>query len=597
VTSAPFSSHFLASSSDQPPLRIGLLLDGPTLTRADASIVRDLQASNFARIELLVFDASRTTAPATSGGWRAAVARLGRLRAEGGTVFAAWAMLDRLLAGGSDDPLGLEDCRAMLDGIPSLNVTPMPTPGTFLFPFDQLEGVRAQRLDVIVQLGFPRLEGPIHSMSRFGVWAFHNGEGVQYRRGVRYRGGPAGFWELVEGNPVCAVVLRREGDGVSEGLVLDRAVFATDPTSLARTRRTAIYGSTHLLIRNLRLLHERGWSWIEAHAPADPAVPAHRSSDPVRPINRWIDRRPATLDVVRWFVPLVVRKVLARFVRLFTRADDVLHWRIAIRVGGPGIGLDRRPDLTGFRWVESPPGHFYADPFVVQRDGRRWLFLEDYAYERDAAVIACAELADDGRLGTVRPVLESTGHLSYPLIVEDGADAVLIPESSAAGAVRAYRTTAFPDGWTMAAELLPESAVDTSVWARGGRWWFFTTVQEPRGGAGMLMLYHAPAVDGAWTPHPLNPISQDVRTNRGGGGLFLDGDRLVRPSQDGSRGYGYSLTFNEITVLSELEYAERPGPTIIPDWEPGLLGIHTYNHVGDIEVIDGKVARPRSSVA
>jgi hypothetical protein len=135
------------------------------------------------------------------------------------------------------------------------------------------------------------------------------------------------------------------------------------------------------------------------------------------------------------------------------------------------------------------------------------------------------------------------------------------------------------------------------VWHDGERWWFFATLREPTGGGEMLMLFHAPTIDGAWTPHPRNPVSLDVRNVRGAGAIFRDGGKLIRPSQDGSRDYGYSFTLNEIVTLNPDEYHERPLTTVDPRWQPGLLGTHTYNRVGPVEVIDGKVWRPRRGVA
>ncbi|HKC70557.1 MAG TPA: hypothetical protein VKB60_02990, partial [Terriglobales bacterium] len=49
------SSLWLHSPAPNPPLRIGLLLDGPTLPRFNAEIIKHIQASNFANIELLVY--------------------------------------------------------------------------------------------------------------------------------------------------------------------------------------------------------------------------------------------------------------------------------------------------------------------------------------------------------------------------------------------------------------------------------------------------------------------------------------------------------------------------------------------------------------
>ena len=91
---------------------------------------------------------------------------------------------------------------------------------------------------------------------------------------------------------------------------------------------------------------------------------------------------------------------------------------------------------SGFQSVEAPHGHFYADPFLVERDGRRWIFFEDFLYARARAVLACAELTTEGRLGAVGQVLEPAGHASYPMVVVDGQQTLMVPETAAESVVR-----------------------------------------------------------------------------------------------------------------------------------------------------------------
>jgi len=94
----------------------------------------------------------------------------------------------------------------------------------------------------------------------------------------------------------------------------------------------------------------------------------------------------------------------------------------------------------------------------------------------------------------------------------------------------------------------------------------------------------------------MNPISTDVRTARNAGLIHRRDGRLLRPSQDGSRGYGSSFGLNEITVLTETDYAERPVLTVGPDWAPNMVATHTYNRIGSIEVVDGKFRRAPDDV-
>lgn len=463
----------------------------------------------------------------------------------------------------------------MLEGIASVRTGATPRPegnGTD----ETVQRIVDARLDVI--LGFGQSDPPadILNAARFGVWSFRYGDPE------RYRGGPAGFWEMVDGRAVTGVVLERLASEGSPSRALATAWFATDGGSLTRNRTKPYFGSSHMVIQKLRELHAWGWPWVEARC-ADPGSGGER----VR-----IDRYPSNWEVIRWFAPRLAMKAIRSAGRRILRQEEkVDHWSVAIRRARPELPLNGRSDMSGFRWIDSPAGHYYADPFVVERDGRTWLFVEDYDHSKGQAVIACAEVTDTGHVEAPREVLASSGHLSYPYVFFDGSDALMVPESSADGAVRLYRATSFPHEWTPEAVLYPGSAVDTSVWQQDGRWWFFTTVHEPRSGATVLMLFHADTLRGPWQSHPMNPISVDVRRARGAGAIFRDRGRLIRPSQDCSRGYGYSFTFNEIVTLTTTEYHERVLATVSPSWAPGLAGTHTYNRSPGFEVTDAKVRR------
>jgi hypothetical protein len=412
----------------------------------------------------------------------------------------------------------------------------------------------------------------------FGSWNLRPGDGESIA------GDPPHAWPIVDGNPVTTVVL--EGRRAGTTLAFATARFATDPTSLARNRVMPSYGSTFLVIRALWTLHTLGWERLVDDAEV---IEGAR----VRSSRRGA---PPNAVVLRWLLPRAWVAVRRRIVRRLRSSDETEHWQIAIRAGGPGIGLEGPPDLSGFRWIDSPKGRFYADPFLVEREGRTWLYFEDYGYADARGVISRAEIGPDGALGAVHPVLSTEAHLSYPYVFVDGATTWMLPEASAEGAVRLYRATAFPDEWAWHADLLPIPALDSSVWRDANRWWLFTSLREPRGGATMLWLFSADELTAPWAAHPMNPISMDVRTARNAGLIEQRDGRLIRPSQDGSRGYGSSFGLNEITVLTETAYAERPVLTVAPDWAPGMVATHTYNRSGAIEVVDGKFRRARDEV-
>jgi hypothetical protein len=117
-----------------------------------------------------------------------------------------------------------------------------------------------------------------------------------------------------------------------------------------------------------------------------------------------------------------------------------------------------------------------------------------------------------------------------------------------------------------------------------------TTSAEPDPRAACLLLFYSESLDGSWHFHPANPISTDVRNNRGAGRVFAANNRLIRPSQNCCPVYGSSFSLNEITELSKTQYKERSCKTVT-SWDT-LAGVHTYNFVGNIELIDGKIVTP-----
>jgi hypothetical protein len=297
--------------------------------------------------------------------------------------------------------------------------------------------------------------------------------------------------------------------------------------------------------------------------------------------KRKIYRTPTNGEMIRWLAPQLVRS-LGR--RVLGRKTGILPWRIAVRSGSREIG-----DMSGFRWIESPPGHFYADPFLCEHGGKTWLFFEDYLYAVERGVIACAEISAEGRLGSPQVVLDTGTHASYPHVFEADGSIYMVPEAAASGGTFLYRATRFPSEWTLEATLLPFPGRDATLFRDQDLWWMFVSLQDPRGRGLILYLYFSRELFGPWQYHPANPVSSDVRNSRCAGGMIQRDGAWIRLAQDCSREYGYGFSFYRVVKLTTEEYSEELLHAVRPDWAPGLVTTHTYNRAGGLEVVDGQV--------
>jgi len=117
---------------------------------------------------------------------------------------------------------------------------------------------------------------------------------------------------------------------------------------------------------------------------------------------------------------------------------------LVVRLGGLLRLAREHFQVQVLQWgaVIAPALHYYADPFVIVREGVPHLFFEDYSYLRDMARICTMPLG-----GTPRVALERPYHLSYPFLVEDGGVLYMVPETCRNSTIEIYRCTGLADRW------------------------------------------------------------------------------------------------------------------------------------------------------
>lgn len=563
------------SNAARPPLRIGLLLPGTSLPRFEAAIVRHIVRSNFARIELLIFNKKarkRISAPrsmltrAWSNLWDKDMRRT--------LAYRLYDKCDRHFIRLPNHPLDVVDCSDLLAGIGSITVDPATAGLVQEFPPDAIDNIRGCDLDVILRFGFASLHGDILRASRYGIWSYQHGDNEYLR------GGPPLFWELCEHRPVCGMMLQILTEELDPGYALCKAWFPTElGISVHRAKFTPYWGASALIIQKLHELHQYGWEFVQQHQVPNP---------PYRGKTNIYDI-PTNLQICKWFFPRLAKRAVLRNLR------PAYQWRIALRSGHvPLHHSTSAPSMEGFEWLEAPRGHFYADPFLIQAQGKTWLFFEDFIHCVNRGVLACAEILPGNRMGAPHTILAEKYHLSYPCVFEHDGVFYMIPESYQSSSIDLYRAVKFPYRWRKEATLLGASAVDTTVWKQDGLFWFFTTIRSSHGRGLTLLLFYSHEPAGEWIYHPANPISMDIRNARSGGPIFRADGELFRVSQDGGVIYGHSFTLHRITKLTPTEFAQEPVVTIDPSWAPGQIGTHTYSTCTGLEATDDCIKVKRS---
>ncbi|HEU4432432.1 MAG TPA: hypothetical protein VFR51_03495 [Pyrinomonadaceae bacterium] len=547
--------------SDSPttrlPLRIGLLIDSFVQRKWIHQVVSEIQSSGFAEIAVVIKNESAASS-------QPAPRRLTSYwRNRKYLLYALYDKVDQFRVKVSPDAFEPTDLKPLLEEIPVVAVTPEMKKYSDWFPEDALKQIRQFNLDVALCFGFRILKGEALKIARHGVWSFHHGDNLVNR------GGPAGFWEVMDGSPVTGSVLQILTEDLDNGRVIYRSWSPTaDRFSVKANRNNLYWKSAGFVIRKLKEL-----------ADGVPIGPPPESQF-YQPYSNRLYRMPTNREMLPRLSRLCTKYVASKF----QAALNSDQWALAYRFrSGP---CDANNTLYRFKNLIPPKDRFWADPFAIQSGEHYYVFLEEYSYEVAKGHISVIELDRKGVVSGPRKVLEREYHLSYPFVFEWNGNYWMIPESAANKTVELYRAKSFPFVWQLEKVLMTDvRAKDATLAEIDGTWWMFVSIAE-HSIPDELYLFSAPSPLGPWTPHRRNPVKSDVRGSRPAGALFEWNGEVYRPAQDSSGRYGYAISINRLMQLDHEHFSEERVSQILPNWSDDLLATHTISITGDLTVVD-----------
>ena len=380
-----------------------------------------------------------------------------------------------------------------------------------------------------------------------------------------------GFEEFVNQELTTRCDVAVYGNTPSEDRVLASSIAATDAVLFVRGINRARAKCEALLMASIKRI------WRQADPRVD-GIPSHTNE----PLRRMV---PNFLQTA-WGLLRFYGRFLAENL---TQPFHFDQWQVAYRMGGD------RLDQEGLQRLAPTHKGFWADPFVAEKDGRTFIFFEEFLKKTSRGHIAAIEVLPDGQAGDSVNVLMRDYHFSYPFLFEYDGSLFMVPECSEAGRVEVFRCVQFPDCWESHAVLLEGvHAFDPTLIEHDGLWWMFATIQHDGNTPNdELHLFYADSPFDEWTPHPLNPVRLDVRAARPAGAMFRDKGKLFRPAQDCSGRYGWAISIQEVQCMTTEVYKEIEVGRISSDWAIGAHATHTINQAKGVTVYDCEARRRR----
>lgn len=531
-------------------IAIGILLEEGKLPLWISRVIEQLRKSDFIKIELILFKTSEDHR--TSG-------------IVFPFVYGLHRRLDRFIARNRVDYHKYADATDILQGIPAIKLeTDLYLKN--LINQDTRNEISRHELDIILNFSSFVLRDPGSKLARFGVW--------QYRVEPESTGSDdiICYWKSVNREPVIETLLECSTGSSKDFIPLHRSWIPANFSSIHLNLDHA-YGICSVIIpRVIKGFYLYGYEYF-SYLKSKYSQSENQSA----PKNLLL---PSNLQAIKNMFRVLFRYLCMRL------GHDRLKWFLL-------FSPDREtfPDETStFQRLVPPSDRFWADPFVVCQNGRRYIFIEEVPYSTNKGHIALLELNKEGSIQQVQKILEKPYHLSYPFVFHHNNNYYMIPESAGNKTIELYSCKDFPAKWTHVMNLaVGISARDTTVIYHGNKWWMFTAINDFNNFEEYVELHLFYADDlftEEWKAHPCNPVVTDIRNARPGGRIFKQGNHLYRPSQDCSERYGLALNLNQIVDLNEQSYKEVLVSRTEATWFPRLKGTHTFNFDKDFSIID-----------
>jgi hypothetical protein len=423
--------------------------------------------------------------------------------------------------------------------------------------------VKSLGLDLMVRANARGIfKGEILKTAVEGIISFHHGDNRWNR------GGPPAFWEVYLRRPSTGFIVQILNEEIDGGTVLFRGEIPTGRSFTENIVNLLNESNPYLskiildFAGNGKLLRQEERYPFGGRLYKMPSVFQSAS---------YIWRTSALF--ISMLISLFVLGRRDRWGVAYTNGP----WRDAVlRKGTP---------------IKNVRHHFFADPFVITKNNRTIIFVEDFSFDRQRGHISAIEITDKNSYELLGPVIREPFHMSFPFLFEYNHELFMIPETSESNAIRLYKCNEFPMRWQYLKDIFKGCfAVDTMVFEYNSVWWLFTNMASKGNydlNSKLMAFYNTDPLSDKWIEHASNPLVFDCNIARNGGLLDISSQSPLRIRQRHAfNSYGNAYSIAKITELSPASYLEKEVAAVTPDFFPGIKGCHHLNSNGRYTVYD-----------
>ncbi len=257
-------------------------------------------------------------------------------------------------------------------------------------------------------------------------------------------------------------------------------------------------------------------------------------------------------------------------------------WQLALRKKEQGsILVDKK---TLFTAVPNPVGMWAADPFIIERDNKVYIFAELFSLSKWRGEIGYC-IYENGKFSKWNIIFADEHHYSYPYVFEKENNIFMMPETGSVKEIAIYKAVDFPSKWEKQVVIFSGEKMVDSIFLADD-----VILTYKMFGIFKNNLVLLKKENYGW--QEISSIVDTQEIKRPAGKVFSYNNDFVRPAQDGRNLYGGAIKFFKCSDIindigSEQQIGDlRPEEIAVENLNKKIVGAHTYNATLNYEIID-----------
>ncbi len=241
------------------------------------------------------------------------------------------------------------------------------------------------------------------------------------------------------------------------------------------------------------------------------------------------------------------------------------------------------------KWINCKFDVYQADPFGIEKDGKLYLFYEEYLKDKEYALLKCSVYDTELNRTDDRVILDDGTHKSFPFVFQFEGKIYLMPESGAIKKLEIYECIDFPFIWGNERTILNFACSDAIIKKFENSWLLFYTKSNQIDENEILYLKSSSNLFNNWENETERIITKNFLNSRNAGAIQQIDDKYFRFAQNCSTNYGANIVIQQIfnseyeTYVEELSFEKTLNKK--------SNGFHTLNATQNFVLLDRRKFR------